>query len=190
MLLLLHLTTFLSISQVRGEPHAYLFLWFAVLGLLSWTVILSSIVESLAIFRSEKVRRWIVPACTVIVFVFSIMSTASIWNKHSNSPFDPLSCHDEQVAVLSDFLSRYFSSQDECSWVIVPAEHDLWPIMAGLVNSLDKEGWDVYVHSDFAFITGIEPDANDIPLYLVNDSGSIRPGSEVLFHHENILICR
>ena len=190
MLLLLHLTTFISISQVRGEPHTYLFLWFAVLGLLSWTVILSSIVELLPMFRSEKVWRWIIPVCTVIVFVFSILSAAAIWNKPVTSPFDPLSYHDGQVAALSDSLSRYFSTQDECGWVIVPAEHDLWPIMAGLVNSLDKNGRNVSISSDFAFMTGIEPDVDDIPLYLVPDSCSVRPGNEVLFHHENILICR
>lgn len=134
--------------------------------------------------------RWSIPACTVIVFVFSVMSTASVWNKPSNSSFDPLSYHDGQVMALSDSLSRYFSSDDENSWVIVPAEHDLWPIMAGLVNRLDKYGWNVSVSSNFTFMTGIGTDVNDIPLYLVPDSCSIIPEREVLFHHENILICR
>ena len=190
MLLLLHLTTFISISQLRGEPFSYLFVWFTILGLLSWTVILSSIVELFATFKSEKMWRWIMQACTFIVIVFSILSTASIWNKPANSPFDPLFYHDEQVMALSDSLSHYFSTEDDSSWVIVPVEHDLWPVMAGLVNSLDKYGWNVSVSPDFTFMTGIGSDVNDIPLYLVPDSCIIIPEREVLFHHENILICR
>ena len=190
MLLLLHLTAFLSISQVRGEPHTYLFLWFSVLGLLSWTVILSSLAELSALFRSDKVSRWVVPACTVIVFIFSILNTASVWNKPSGSPYDPLSYHNGQVMVLGDSLSHYISTQDDSGWVIIPAEHDLWPVMAGLVNSLDKEGWNVSVSPDFAFMTGIGPDVNDTPLYLVPDSCSIPAGSGILFRYENILICR
>ncbi|RKZ06324.1 hypothetical protein DRQ25_14145, partial [Candidatus Fermentibacteria bacterium] len=140
MLLLLHLTAFLSISQVRGEPHTYLFLWFSVLGLLSWTVIFSSIAELSVLFRSDRVSRWGIPACTVIVLVFSILNTASIWNKPPGSPYDPLFYHDGQVMALGDSLSHYISMQDENGWVIIPAEHDLWPVMAGLLNSLDKEG--------------------------------------------------
>ena len=92
--------------------------------------------------------------------------------------------------ALGDSLSHYFSTEDESDWVIVPAEHDLWPIMAGLVNILDKEGWNVSVPPDFAFMTGIGPEVKDIPLYLVPDSGSIPAGSGILFSHENILICR
>ncbi len=190
MLLLLHLTAFLSISQVRGEPHTYLFLWFAILGLLSWTVILSSLLELSALFRSDKVSRWVIPACTVIVFIFSVLNTASVWNNTPSSPFDPLSYHDEQVMVLSDSLGHYFSTEDDSCWVIIPAEHDLWPVMAGLVNSLDKEGWNVSVSPDFTFMTGISPGVNDIPLYLIPDSCSIPAGSGILFRHENTLICR
>lgn len=190
MLLLLHLTAFLSIAQVRGEPHTYLFLWFAILGLLSWTVILSSIAELSALLKSDKVLRWVIPACTVIVLVFSLLNTASVWNKSPSSLFDPLSYHDEQVMALGDSLSHYFSTEDESGWVIVPAEHDLWPLMAGLLNSLDKEGWNVSVSPDFTFMTGIDSDADDIPLYIVPDSCSIPYGSEVLFRHANILICR
>ncbi len=92
--------------------------------------------------------------------------------------------------ALGDSLSHYFSTEDESGWVIVPAEHDLWPLMAGLLNSLDKEGWNVSVSPDFTFMTGIDSDADDIPLYIVPDSCSIPYGSEVLFRHANILICR
>ncbi len=190
MLLLLHLTAFISITQLRGEPLAYLFMWFTILGLLSWMVVLSSIVELFAIFKSEKMWRWIIQVCSLIVIVFSILNTSSIWNKPANSPFDPLSYHDGQVMALSDSLSCYFSSQDECNWVIVPVQHDLWPIMTGLVNSLDKEGWNVNVASYFTFMTRIQQGVNDIQVYLVPDSCRIPHGSEILFRYENILIYR
>ncbi|MEN8209229.1 MAG: hypothetical protein ABFR50_08260 [Candidatus Fermentibacteria bacterium] len=167
-----------------------MFLWFSVLGLLSWTVILSAIVELSSILKSERIWHWIVQVSTIAVIVFSILNTASIWNKHADSPYDPLSCHDEKIMVLSDFLNSYLSSQNEHSWVITPVEHDLWPVMTGLVNSLDKQGWNVSVSSDFAFMTGTGPGVNDVPLYITYNSGGIPQGTEILFHHENILICR
>lgn len=190
MTLLLHITAFLAISQVRGEPFSYLFIWFAVLGLLSWTVIFTSITELFDVFKGEKIERRIILTGTAIAIVFSILNTASIWDEPSSDSCDPLSYHNELVMNLSDSLNRYLSSQDDHSWMIVPAEHDLWPLMTGLVNSLDKEGWNVSVPSDFTFMTDIQPDENSVPLYIMSNSSGIHRDIEVLFGHDNILICR
>ncbi len=190
MTLLLHITTLLAVTQVRGEPHTYLFTWFSLLGLLSWTVIFTSITETFDAFAGSTMRKWIIRICTAIIIAFSILNTASIWRNPLRNVWDPLSYHDESVSNLSDSLSVYLSAQKDGCWTVVPAEHDLWPLMAGLVNNLDKEGWNVSVSADFAFMTDIKPERSAEPLYIHRDSAYIHPDAEILCGYENNLMYR
>jgi len=190
MALLIHLTTFISVMQIRGEPYSYLLIWFASVGLLSWMVIITSMVSLFNFYRHGMVRQWTIRIGTGLVVTLSILNTVSIWNAPMENPLDPLSYNDEHVKVLSDSLSCYLSTQDPRSWVIVPVEHDLWPLMTGIVNLLDKDGWDVFVAADYAFMTGVQPNIEAVPIYLVSDSCGISHEGEVLFSCGNIQVRR
>ena len=155
--LLVHLATLASVLQLRGEPHAYLFLWFSALSPLSWTAILLVMARSRRLTGSRRVRTAAVCAAALCILCLSFLNTRAIWRQSRGRPWDPLGLHDPLVAEVAGSISGDAAAAGGVPLEIVPASHDQWPLMAGVVNQLDKMGMEVSVSRDLDFMTGLPP---------------------------------
>ncbi len=157
MILLMHLAALISILQLRGEPHAYLLVWFSILSPLSWSVIAFHAAGRLIASIDGKKRMVLEISGLLILGFMAFLNTSSIWKDRPGPAWDPLRYGDVSLARMADSLEGSLSSDSASSYVLVPQEHDLWPVMTGLLNRLDKRGISVYVPSEYSFMTGMVP---------------------------------
>ena len=174
--LILHAGTFLSVTMVRGAPHAYLMVWFSAAGLLSWTAAALSLRRLLiSTERAGKIRcaRWVVSS---VLVVFSVSNTLSVSTRRGEGIFDPLSLHNRELKILCESLVCEIDSSGTGSWRVSPVEHHDWPLMAGLVNCLQKRGMEARVTEEFVFMTGVAPGPGFRTLHIT--SGDLPEGTE------------
>jgi hypothetical protein len=187
--LILHVVTFLSILQIRGVPHSYLFTWISFISPLSWVAIAGAVIE---LSRLGE-RKYSLIICLLAALTLITVVTAAnlgLVSKGEAGPYDPLDIHDERIPLLSDSLSRHLDTLEGGSWFIRLGDHDLWPVMTGIVNRLSKLGYDIEVDPAYSFMTAVSPDSVAAPLFLTSDT-MIGPFEfEVLVEYDGILLKR
>jgi len=187
--LTLHVVTFLSILQIRGVPHSYLFTWISFISPLSWVAIAGAVIE---LTRLSE-RKYSLPISLLLVFALITASTVTnlrLVSRGDTGPYDPLDIHDERIRPLSDSLFRHLDSVEGGSWFIRLGDHDLWPVMTGIVNRLSKLGYDVEVDPVYSFMTAISPESVARPLFLTSDGMTGPFELEVLAEFDGILLLR
>ncbi|OPL19215.1 MAG: hypothetical protein AVO35_11595 [Candidatus Aegiribacteria sp. MLS_C] len=157
MALLLHPVTFLSVMMVRGEPHSYLFIWFASMTLVSWTGIVLTAVSLAGLRWRPAIRRWALPAALVLLVLLSTMNTLAVRREGGMADGDLLEYDDPAVLRMTEAVSGSLQGYRDVLLAVTPAVHELWPKMAGLLNALDREGFDVSPGEGYGFMTGLPP---------------------------------
>jgi len=159
--LILHGVTLFSVMGVKGVPHQYLFIWFSVVGLLSWIAIASAVTGEFA--WKGRFR----DTCSVVAAILTILvGTANAREvlRKGGGLFDPLGFDDPQTREASEDVLAGIPGRGP--WVIVPVSHEYWPLMAGLLNALDRDGLEVCVPGGYSFMTGMEPVAGADSLFV------------------------
>lgn len=187
--LTLHVATFLSILQIRGVPHSYLFTWLSFISPLSWLAIAGALIE-LTGLRERKYSLLISLLAASTLITMATVTNLRLVSRGDAGPYDPLDVHDERIRPLSDTLSLHLDSLEGGSWFIRLGDHDLWPVMAGIVNRLSKQGYDVEIDPVYSFMTAVSPDSSAGPLFLTSDTMTGPFEFEVLVESDGILLKR
>jgi len=189
LVLTLHVVTFLSILQIRGVPHSYLFTWISFIGPASWVAIAGAVIGLTGL--SERKYSLLISLLVVFTLITAVTATnLRLVSRGDAARYDPLDIHDERIPPLSDSLSRHLDSGAGGSWFIRLGDHDLWPVMTGIVNRLSKQGYEVEIDPVYSFMTAVSPDSSARPLFLTSDT-MIGPFEfEVLAESDGILLLR
>ncbi len=155
---------FLGVLQVRGGLHSYLFSWFSITSLLTWLVFAGTAIElaGRCLARSRAYPIILLP----IMLIPAFMVIRPLAAPHAGA-YDPLGYEDESVRVLSAGLERYFSAHPGGCWYLEPSPRDLWPVAAGVVNRLAKNGHDVHLDPYFSGLVGVSTPVSAKGLLLV-----------------------
>lgn len=145
--LILHITTLVSVFNVRGEIEQYLTTWMSVLSPLSWFAVAGCAVSCLSSSRWKKAGLNLLPIVAAVFALFSIRNQVL-----RNFSGDPLGYHSEAVELLLQ-QSWDLSLLNSSSQVLVEIQEDsLWPEMAGLALQLRKRGCIVSVQDEYLFM--------------------------------------
>lgn len=136
--LALHGASFYSGLQIRGERLIYLFEWMRILSPLSLTALLLSVIHL------REWRRGLSVAGAAAGAVLLLTSTAVSTSATAGflSPLlEPVSDNDRAVAALSEQLQGWLSDRPPGVTVFVLRTPGVWPVMTGLSNALEKNGY-------------------------------------------------
>jgi hypothetical protein len=161
MALLSHAVTLLSVLQVRGELYQYFLVWFSFVAPLSWIAIAGIVIR---VPRFDRIKGLALVPVVVLTAVVSIPSLLSGTEVLERSDSDP------RIPVLSEMISDHVSSGKSASWFIELGDHELWTVMTGLVNDLQKRDLRFEVDPFLMNLTGVAPDAGAIPILMTSDS--------------------
>jgi hypothetical protein len=155
--LLLHGAAYYSISQIRGELHPYLVEWMKVIAPLSVFAILASVFALIrGIGRAEAFRKYSGLSLAVFIVYASVALLIEV------SGFFRAELHhsretDIAVQVLSAQLSDYIDQQLDYFYVLKIHSTNCWPVMVGLMNSLEKQGYPICMEDNEWFVSTPPP---------------------------------
>lgn len=158
--LLLHAATLLSTLQVRGGLYQHLTVWFTIAAPISWIAALGIMAQFLGI-RATPVL--VVPA--LVLTAAGILSGLP-----GGAAYLPALDPDERVSNLADGFQEAFPVPDGAPRFLLLGDHGLWPLMTGLVNELQKRGYDCGIDPAYTSMTGVAPPPDALPVLLSSDS--------------------
>lgn len=160
--LILHATTLLSTLQIREGLHQHLMVWFSLVGSVSWIAVAGVLARFVR--PNPRMGLLLIPAAILLTGAASLTGI-----RHAES-YDLVMDSDVRVEELAYGISQTLQAEDGARWFIRLGDHELWPLMAGLVNELQKRGYDCEVDPVFEGMTGIAPQAGARPVLLSSDS--------------------
>jgi hypothetical protein len=172
--LVLHGASLYSGTQIRGERLVYLFEWMRVLSPLSIGALLLSLIK----YRSwgAAVRRSAFVVAFALTLYTSLLATAGARGCMTPAPEQP-GGNDAAVRELSGQLISWLSDQPEAYNLLVLHTSSLWPVMTGLVNSLDKHGCMVAMEGIYAIRMAQAPEG--VPVRDILFGRSTDPANEI-----------
>lgn len=176
--LVLYFTTLASAWLIRGERHDYLFIWMKFISPLSWIVIFTSFTEMISASVSIRAKKTATIITAALLIAMSGMNTvAGMRYLRSGSP--PLWRLDRVVSAMIEPLSAFLSSHSGYNTVIELQDNSLWPVVTGLVNSLEKRGFTVdWPQSEFFIKYNVAPLEEDRPELRIYLRGAVPDGPE------------
>lgn len=171
--LVLYGASLLSGLQIRGERLVYLFHWMRILSPLTLTALLC------AAMRLIRRRPRGVPAAVAgaaVLAVFSVLASVRVAGL-ARSLAGPPSPEAVEVEAMSNRLQGWLASQPDRLNLLVLRTPGLWPVMAGIANSLEKEGYLVEMEGSFAVVPRSLPEGS--PVRRIHVGRVADPGLEV-----------
>lgn len=172
--LVLHAASLYSSTQIRGERLVYLFEWMRVLSPLSIGAILLSVIQyrswGAATRRSAAV---LASALTLYTSVLAVAGARGFMTPPAEQPGD----HNSAVRELSGQMLSWLSGQPEACNSLVLRTNSLWPVLTGLANSLDKQGYMAAMEGIYAI--RMPPAPEGVPVRVVLFGRSTDPENEI-----------
>ena len=173
-LLMLHMVSWFSVLQIRGELHSYLIQWMGVIPLLSLFVILSAIADR----AGQSAVKYMKIAATVFL-VYSAVALPIKIRDFYRTELHPSWQNEIAVRELSEQLRNNLEWDGETFYVISLVTTDQWPIMFGLLNSMEKMDLPVGVEDNLLYIPTPVPEGmhpRTLHLGVLNQQGLMMPG--------------
>ncbi len=176
--ILLHGVTLYSISQIRGELNPYLLDWMKIVVPLSLFTILASLFSwiengSKAIVIRKNFR-WVL----VLFILYSSLAMPLGLRGYFRTDLDESLYAERVIQELATPLQEVMDQQPDNYFVIKLESQDCWSVMFGLMNELEKKGYNICLE-DNDFFTSTEPpiDASIRILHLgtLTDRGGNNP---------------
>ncbi len=185
--LVLHGVTYYSVSQVRGELYPYLIEWMKMLAPLSLFTILVSLYSLLS--GSNKVtvfRKYFAVVVIVFVFYSSFILVRDV-NGYFNADSHDLQYAEKVVQELSIPLGDLMEQHPESYFILKLQSRDCWQVMFGLMNKLEKEGYNICMDDNVWFTSTLPPAGTPTRILHIgslNSTGINNPG--VIARHNDI----
>jgi len=152
-----HGVTLYSVSQIRGELFVYLIEWMNVISILSMFTIFAVV---LALFNESgkfaKVKKYI----RIALIAFTVFSSGAVTidaGGYFNPGLDPSWSNEIAVRELSIQLAEYIDRQSDDYYVMKLESQERWPVMMGLMNTLEKQGYLVCMEDNVWFVSTLPP---------------------------------
>ncbi len=129
--LAVHLTTLISALQIREGLHPHLFLWFSILAPLSWLAIGGTL---LLVTGLGRARLFLGPA------VLALTALASVSGIKAGLNALTLEERDGRAWLFASEIHGLEAVQEGGPVCMRLEDHELWPLMDGIVNTLQKRG--------------------------------------------------
>lgn len=136
--LVLHFASFYSGLQIRGERLVYLFEWMRVLSPLSITALVLSALH-LRSWREGHLKAAAAAAGVLLLVSASVSTRATLG--YLPPLLEPVNNNDRAVASMSAQLMDWLSERPQGVTVFVLRTPGVWPVMTGLSNALEKNGY-------------------------------------------------
>lgn len=172
--LVLHGASLYSGTQIRGERLVYLFEWMRILSPLSGAALLLALGQ---LCRSGIVlRRSAVAVASVLALCTSLMAAGDARGFVTPPPEDPAS-NDTAVRELSARMLSWLSGQPVAYNSLELRTPGLWPVLTGLANTLDKNGY--MVGMDGIYALRMPPAPAGVPVREIHFGRSSDPSTEI-----------
>jgi len=156
--LFLHGATYYSVLQIRGELNAYLIEWMKMLAPLSLFAILASITALSGELRlAVRFRKYALPALALFI-VYASYSVSTDVRGYFRTDLHP--SWEDEIAVreLSSQLGELISLEPDSYYILRLHSGNRWPVMVGLMNTLEKRGYPVCMDDNMFFISTPVPE--------------------------------
>lgn len=171
---ILHWISWYSVTQIRGELNAYLIQWISVVPFLSVFTLMASAV---IIFKLDRFRfHKAIPA--VFLLYAAVVLTAGL-RGYYRTELHPSWENEIAVRELSMQMVQNLNWDSETFYVINLVTTDQWPVMFGLLNSMEKTDLPVGVEDNLLYIPTPVPEgmhSRTLHLGILNEQGLSMPG--------------
>lgn len=183
--IVLHGASLYSGTQIRGERLVYLFEWMQVLSPLSLMALLLSLWQCRR--WSVGLRRAAGVAASVLALWASVLAAEDVGGFLTPPPDRPDS-DEAAVRELSGQMLSWLRGQPEAYNSLELMTPGLWPVLTGLANSLDKNGYLVGLEGIYAI--KMPPAPTGIPRRVIlfgrsSDPATLIPGT--IASHEGMV---
>jgi hypothetical protein len=155
--ILAHGATLYSVSQIRGELFVYLVEWMNVISILSMFAIITAI---LAMFndygKSVKMKKYVGMVLAAFIVVSSVVVTIDTGG-YFNMELDPSWSNEIAVQEISTQLAGYIDRQSDECYLMKLESQECWPVMMGLMNTLEKQGYHICMEDNVYFVSTLPP---------------------------------
>lgn len=172
--LALHGTSIFSVLQIRGALNDYLLEWMAIIPLLSCFTLLGTL-AAVVPPRFITWGKWAVAAFLAYTAVVLPIRASDYFRVDLHPSWEREIAAGELSMQLEENLN--WSGND--FYVISLVNTDQWPVMFGILNSMEKRGLPVGVEDNMLYVptpvpAGMEP--RTLYLGILNEQGYILPG--------------
>ncbi len=172
--LALHGVSFLSVSQIRGALNDYLLEWMAIIPALSLFTLLGTAAAA-APQKFVNWGKWAAAAFLVYAAVVLPVRASDYFRVDLHPSWE----REIAVGELSDQLEQNLNWSGNDFYVISLVNTDQWPVMFGILNSMEKSGLPVGVEDNLLYVptpvpAGMEP--RTLYLGILNEQGYTLPG--------------
>ena len=183
---LLHGISLYSVTQIRGQLTDYLVQWAGVIPLLSVFVLLGTLLVLLGRKRGVCVR-----LAAALFLLYSAVALPIEVRDYYRPELHPSWNAEIAVGELSGQLRENLELDDETFYVIRLVSGNQWPIMFGLLNSLEKMGLPAGVQENRFYIPTPVPDGmrpRDLLLGELTERGMSAPGLVARWNSLGVLL--
>ena len=172
--LVLHGTSIVSVLQIRGALNDYLLEWMAIIPALSLFTLLGAAV-TLTPQRFLSWGKWAAAAFLAYTAVVLPVRASDYFRVDLHPSWE----REIAVGELSDQLEQNLNWSGNDFYVISLVNTDQWPVMFGILNSMEKSGLPVGVEDNLLYVptpvpAGMEP--RTLYLGILNEQGYTLPG--------------
>lgn len=182
----LHGMSWISVMQIRGELNDYLLQWIGVLPVMSLFVILGTIQLLL-----KPNRMKFAGAAAVIMLVYSAVALPLKVSDFYRAELHPSWENEITTDELAKQLEENLNWNDNTFYVISLVTTDQWPIMFGLLNSMEKNGRPVGVEDNLLYVHTPAPEGMTtriLHLGVLNEQGYVMPGLAAEYNGTGLIL--
>lgn len=182
--LLIHGITFYSVSQIRGELNPYLIEWMEVIAPLSVFTILSSCLVLIGRTGTlQKYLKWFL----VTFIVYSSIALPLNVQGYFRTDLDQSFYAETVVQKLSVPLQEIMNQQPETYFILKLESQECWLLMFGLMNELEKQGYQVCLEDNAWFTSTLPQDNAPVRiLHLGTLTGVGETNPDLIARYDNI----
>jgi len=170
----LHGMSFLSVMQIRGELNDYLIQWAGVVPMLSLFVLLGTFTVIMGPGRERYLQR-----AGAAILVISAVALPIRSSDFFRAELHPSWEREIAVGELSDQLLNNLNWTGNTFYELNLVTTDQWPVMFGILNSLDKRDLPIGVVDNMLYVPVPVPEGNTSRILLIgtlNEAGMALPG--------------
>ena len=190
LLIVAHAATLYSVTQIRGPVNAYLIEWMSVLAPLSYSVILISLVLYVKNHIPKSVKLHGICGVFLITVVFSYFVTRDV-RGYLCSGIDPSWTNELAIESLSRDLAVLMTQDPDSYYVLKLQTWDCWAVMTGIMNCLEKQGFNIVMSDNVWFKETPVPlgyESRILHIGFLNDRSGTQPYLAARYNNIGILI--
>ena len=186
LVILSHGITYYSVGQVRGELNTYLIEWMGVLAPISWFSIAAAFLVHVR-NRFPASLRWLAASgITAAILYISIVVTGDV-SGYQRTDLHESWVNELAVKSISDDLAILMDQNPDTFFVLEMHTWDCWAVATGIMNNLEKRGFNIVMADNIWFKPTPVPDgfpARTLHIGYLNQSIEMPP--DLIINYDGI----